>query len=799
MTRESKILIPGRRPSSGEPLNYQAVVYCLTDEEVGQRGVTSTTMRDKRPNPDTSMKQAACWILSLCIAACFLNVTRAPAATFAPTKEERVAAVERGFKGALDLTELPHHTDEQGRTYVEVDDMKFIIGEGVPIDSAFTGNRWTNGVVYYAFDSAVTSANRQNWRDAAAAWGATAALTFTEGTGTGNYIYVQNGSGNNSYVGMIGGQQAMNIFNWTYRYIVAHEIGHALGLIHEHQRSDRDSYVTINYAYVQSGYEGNFQIAASTNYATYDFDSVMHYDKCAFSTDCPPGFTCACTHYTIAVLPPNATQWQDAIGQRDHLSQLDGAGMAQRYGGGGSLTVTGTTAGKPTWNRPDENGNSPPVALSSTATAVPYEAKSFTVSVTGSYTLTSTATSPANWDNYLFLYANVFNAATPLSNVLIGNDDDPSAGVSGFSIILQAGTLYYAVNTGYSNSSAGAYSMFISGPGSATLNQTYTITTSSSPASAGSTSGGGTFAAGTSRTVTATANSGYTFSNWTENGNVVSSSASYTFTLNSNRNLVANFATVTYTITISSSPSNGGTTTGDGTFAAGTSQTVTATANSGFTFSNWTENANVASTSASYTFTLNGNRTLVANFATNQVNPPTVQTVAPVFVSSTSTTIKGTVTNDGGAPVSARYFYYWSDPNSPTAIDDSGITTSGNNFSAQLTGLNPNLTYYYRAYAHNSSTTDLGAGPGWGYGIILSFTAKPQVSSVTYSKTNGFAVIWKAKAGLTYQIQRSADPTFVSYLTIVSGIAGIEPTTQYVDSSPEAKAATRMFYRVALQ
>jgi subtilase family serine protease len=326
---------------------------------------------------------------------------------------------------------------------------------------------------------------------------------------------------------------------------------------------------------------------------------------------------------------------------------------------------------------------------------------------------------------------------------------------------------------------------------------TYSIAVSASPSAGGTVSGGGTYNSGSTVTVTAIANSGYTFSNWSENGNVVSSSSSYSFTAAANRTLVANFAVINYTITTSSSPSGSGTTTGDGSFAAGSSRTVTATANSGYTFSNWTESGNVVSTLASYTFTLNGNRTLVANFAT--ISPPTVQTVAPVFVSSTSTIIKGTVTNDGGTPVSAHYFYYWSDPSSPIGIDDSAINTSGNNFSSQLTGLNPNLTYYYRAYANNSSTVDVGAGPGWGYGTVLSFTAKPQVSSVTYSKTNGFTVIWKAKAGLTYQIQRSADPIFASYVTIVSGIAGIEPTTQYVDSSPEAKAATRMFYRVVLQ
>ena len=271
------------------------------------------------------------FLLSLTLVlVCFGFSPNAPGATFAPTEEERVAATEQGFSGELKLAVLPRKIDPEGRTYVEVDDMLFWVREGAGIESAFTGNRWTNGIVYYVFDAAVSSTNRQNWRDAAAAWSAVAPLTFTEGTGIGNYIYVQNGSGNNSYVGMIGGSQVMNIFNWSSVYTIAHEIGHALGLIHEHQRSGRDSYVTINYSYIQSGYEGNFYIAGSTNYGTYDFDSVMHYNKCIFSTDCSPSFICACTHYTITVRPPN-TQWQDLIGQLTHLSHLDGTGMAQRY------------------------------------------------------------------------------------------------------------------------------------------------------------------------------------------------------------------------------------------------------------------------------------------------------------------------------------------------------------------------------------------------------------------------------------------------------------------------------------
>ncbi len=146
----------------------------------------------------------------------------------------------------------------------------------------------------------------------------------------------------------------------------------------------------------------------------------------------------------------------------------------------------------------------------------------------------------------------------------------------------------------------------------------YTITTSSSPTVGGTTTGSGSVQHGTSRTVTATANTGYTFTNWTENGTVVSTNGSYTFTVTANRTLVANYAANNYTITTSSKPTAGGTTTGSGSVLHGTSRTVTATANTGYTFTNWTENGTILSTNASYTFTATANRTLVANFTVSK-------------------------------------------------------------------------------------------------------------------------------------------------------------------------------------
>ena len=146
---------------------------------------------------------------------------------------------------------------------------------------------------------------------------------------------------------------------------------------------------------------------------------------------------------------------------------------------------------------------------------------------------------------------------------------------------------------------------------------TYTIAASANPSAGGTVSGTGQYTQGASCTLTATANTGYTFTNWTEDGNVASTNASYTFNVTGNRTLVANFALNTYSITATANPTAGGTVTGAGTYNQGASCTLTATANTGYTFSNWTENGSVVSTNANYSFTVEGARTLVANFTLN--------------------------------------------------------------------------------------------------------------------------------------------------------------------------------------
>ena len=73
----------------------------------------------------------------------------------------------------------------------------------------------------------------------------------------------------------------------------------------------------------------------------------------------------------------------------------------------------------------------------------------------------------------------------------------------------------------------------------------------------------------------------------------------------------------TYTITATANPTGAGTVSGAGTYNRYATCTLTASANNGYTFTNWTRNGTVVSTNATYSFTVTGNASYVANFTQN--------------------------------------------------------------------------------------------------------------------------------------------------------------------------------------
>ena len=120
-----------------------------------------------------------------------------------------------------------------------------------------------------------------------------------------------------------------------------------------------------------------------------------------------------------------------------------------------------------------------------------------------------------------------------------------------------------------------------------------------------------TAAAGSALTLSASPGAGWQFSGW---GGACSGVGSCDLALDVDRSVTATFSPREYTISVAANPVAGGTVTGAGTYAYGSTPTLHAIPDSGYTFQEWTVSGSTVWTTADYSFLVTGDRSLVAVF-----------------------------------------------------------------------------------------------------------------------------------------------------------------------------------------
>uniref|UniRef100_A0A3Q1FKJ2 Metalloendopeptidase n=1 Tax=Acanthochromis polyacanthus TaxID=80966 RepID=A0A3Q1FKJ2_9TELE len=114
---------------------------------------------------------------------------------------------------------------------------------------------------------------------------------------------IENKQGCFSALGRARGKQvlSLNKQGCLYHGIIIHELNHALGFLHKQTRSDHDSYVRINWQYINPQNAYNFYKQTTNNLNTpYDYSSIMHYGKTAFSMNMKETITPSPTPTTLS-------------------------------------------------------------------------------------------------------------------------------------------------------------------------------------------------------------------------------------------------------------------------------------------------------------------------------------------------------------------------------------------------------------------------------------------------------------------------------------------------------------------
>ena len=153
--------------------------------------------------------------------------------------------------------------------------------------------KWENGYIPYFYTGYFTEDEKVTVRAAMKEWENACGVRFEEVLPRSSAYEIVKTENSTAWASSIGENNITNrmffgVGSDIYGHIL-HELGHCLGLMHEHQRPDRDLYVYIVWDNIWPEYDHNFETRDNPLYKeeehAYDYNSIMHYHSRGFSID----------------------------------------------------------------------------------------------------------------------------------------------------------------------------------------------------------------------------------------------------------------------------------------------------------------------------------------------------------------------------------------------------------------------------------------------------------------------------------------------------------------------------------